>query len=210
MSSRLDKEISKGQILFFTLHTRVFSRKFKFIVFHKRVPWIRALVVLFRLFLAGLDHNRRTDALCVYRNADMGVAFTVSPAARLFLCPTCRCTDVEQFQDLGYRPTVAVGESTSFAAGRHEVHTNILVNRYAQKAFEGKRPLTFCTGHWPNESHSADRGTVSNSISSFFFSRPHACQPPSCLAKCRNTKFRWLKLIWRWPDHQVASLNSLW
>ncbi len=49
--------------------------------------------------------------------------------------------DVEEFQNLGYRPVVVKGESTSFirekTVSKSEIHSNILVSRYAQKALNG-------------------------------------------------------------------------
>ena len=49
--------------------------------------------------------------------------------------------DVEEFQNLGYRPVVVKGESTSFirekSVSKSEIHSNILVSRYAQKALNG-------------------------------------------------------------------------
>ena len=50
-------------------------------------------------------------------------------------------SDVEEFQNLGYRPVVAKGESTSYlqrkSEATNEIHSNVLVSRYAQKGLTG-------------------------------------------------------------------------
>ena len=46
--------------------------------------------------------------------------------------------DVEQFQNLGYRPVIAKDDSTCFIqATRNHMVSNVLVSRYAQKALTG-------------------------------------------------------------------------
>ncbi len=54
-------------------------------------------------------------------------------------------SDIEEFQNLGYRPVVTEGESTSYlqrkSEATNEIHSNVLVSRYAQKGLTGNYSL---------------------------------------------------------------------